>query len=206
MITYLILGAAYGFASAVQPGVFQTYIVSQGLLHGWRRVLPATCAPLLSDGPIIVAVLLFLTHVPLWFEHALQLIGGIFVLYLAYNAWGSWKGKRQHEKPTSATTHRTIIKAALVNLLNPAPYLGWSLVMGPLLIQAWNQAPMSGVGLIAGFYATMIAVEMAIVYLFVRAATQAPVVSRALIGVSIILLAGFGLYMIWIGASTMSSN
>jgi threonine/homoserine/homoserine lactone efflux protein len=56
MSTYLILGMAYAFAAAVQPGPLQTYLISQTLSHGWRRTLPAAFSPLIGDGPVIVLV------------------------------------------------------------------------------------------------------------------------------------------------------
>ena len=57
MYEYMILGITFAFAAAVQPGPLQTYIVSQTLTKGWKRTLPAMFAPVLSDGPIIILVL-----------------------------------------------------------------------------------------------------------------------------------------------------
>ena len=64
MLAYLLQGLGYGFAAAVQPGPFQTYVMSQALERGWRRALPAALAPLISDGPIIALTLLVLTRLP----------------------------------------------------------------------------------------------------------------------------------------------
>ena len=68
MLGYLILGITYAFTAAVQPGPFQTYLISQTLSNGWRSTLPAAIAPLLSDGPIIILVLLVLSRMPGWLE------------------------------------------------------------------------------------------------------------------------------------------
>ena len=59
MLKYLILGISFAFAAAVQPGPLQTYIISQTLKNGWRSTLPASFAPLLSDGPILILVVFF---------------------------------------------------------------------------------------------------------------------------------------------------
>ena len=64
MAAYLIFGAAYAFAAAVQPGPFLVYLISQALSAGWRRTLPMALAPLLSDGPVIILVLFVLSHLP----------------------------------------------------------------------------------------------------------------------------------------------
>jgi threonine/homoserine/homoserine lactone efflux protein len=66
MLIYLIQGVTFGFAAVVQPGPFQTYLMSQALNHGWRRTLPAALAPLISDGPIILLTLLVLSQTSLW--------------------------------------------------------------------------------------------------------------------------------------------
>ena len=58
MLGYIAQGLGYGFAAAVQPGPFQTYVLSQALNRGWRRALPMALAPLLSDAPIITLMLL----------------------------------------------------------------------------------------------------------------------------------------------------
>jgi len=36
MLQYLVLGATYAFAAAVQPGPLQAYVISQALAAGWR--------------------------------------------------------------------------------------------------------------------------------------------------------------------------
>lgn len=68
MWLYLLQGIGYGFAAAAQPDPFQTYLISQTLLKGWKRTLPAAFAPLVSDGPIIALCLLVLSRVPLWLQ------------------------------------------------------------------------------------------------------------------------------------------
>jgi hypothetical protein len=53
-----------------------------------------------------------------------------------------------------------------VNLFNHGPYLSWSLVMGPLLLQGWREAPGNGIVLVAGFYFTMLFSTAGIILLF----------------------------------------
>src|SRR4026208_2212653 len=81
---YILQGVVYGFSAAVQPGPFQTYLVSQALSKGWKRTLPAALAPLVSDGPIIAICLLVLSQVPIWFQRFLFMAGGVFVFFFSY--------------------------------------------------------------------------------------------------------------------------
>jgi threonine/homoserine/homoserine lactone efflux protein len=203
MTAYVLLGATYAFAAAVQPGPLQTYLISSTLTHGLRRTFPAVLAPLLSDVPIITLVLLVLTQVPPAAVSALRLAGGVFLLYLAYGAYAAC---RSYETPSTgqpAQAAQTLIRAATVNLLNPNPYLSWSLVLGPLLLQAWRTSPAHAVALIASFYATMIASTAVILVPFAGARTLGPRVGRTMVGISAVALAAFGLYQLWAGVASL---
>ena len=200
MAEYLLFGLTYGFAAAVQPGPFTAYLISRALTQGWRRTLPAIFAPLLSDGPIAVLVLLVLTRTPAGLVQWLHLLGGAFVLYLAYGAWRAW---RDYDAPaaTPARTERSFLEAATVNLLNPNAYLGWSLVLGPRLLEGWHETPAHGIAVVASFYATMLAGFAGIVLLFHLSRGAGPRITRVLVGASALALAGFGAYQLWLGTA-----
>ena len=200
MLPYLILGATYAFAAAVQPGPYQTYLISQALSHGWRRTLPAALAPLLSDVPIILLVVFVLSRLPFALAEALRCAGGVFLLYLAWRAFRTWRAYRLAAEDSAATARRSLLSAALVNLLNPNPYLGWSLVMGPLLLKGWRETPAHGIALLVAFYGTMVVASMGIIALFAGARSLGPRVARGLVGISAVALACFGGWQLWSGA------
>jgi threonine/homoserine/homoserine lactone efflux protein len=193
----------YAFAAAVQPGPFLTYLISQTLTNGWPRTVPGAFAPLLSDIPIIALVLLVLSRMPAWLVQLLQLAGGVFLLYLAFGAYKTWRTFNTGKPVGNNTIHQTVLKAALVNLLNPSPYIGWSLVMGPLLLKGWREAPANGIALIAGFYSILILVTLAIMLIFSVARKSGPRINRSLGGLSAIALSIFRLYEIWLGISSI---
>ena len=188
MAIYLILGITFGFAAAVQPGPLQTFIISRTLNSGWRYTLLSAFAPLISDAPIVILVLLILNRVPIWVENVLHFAGGFFVLFLAWGAFKSFKNYALNQKALLQATRQNFIKAVTVNLLNPNPYLGWSLVMGPLLLKGWRESPGNGIGLVVGFYCTMILTTIGIIFLFSAVRRFGPKVSRVLIGISVIAL------------------
>lgn len=190
----------YAFAAAVQPGPLQSYLISQTLRKGWQRTLPAACAPLISDGPIIVVVIFLLSRVPAGMINILQFAGGMFLLYLAIDAWKAWKNFDSENMIHSASSRKTILQAVLVNFLNPGPYLGWSLVMGPLLLKGWRETYLNGIVLLLGFYTTMVLSQIGIVLIFARAGKLGPQVNRVFIGLSAVGLVCFGIYELWSGA------
>jgi threonine/homoserine/homoserine lactone efflux protein len=201
MPPYVLLGATYAFAAAVQPGPFQTYLISSTLTRGWRRTLPGVFAPILSDIPIVSLVLLVLTQVPPSVVNVLRLTGGLFLLYLACRALAAY---REYEPPQAgppAHATRTVLEAAFVNLLNPNPYLSWALILGPLLLEAWRAAPAYGIALLVSFYVTMMASTAVILLPFAGARALGPRVARAMVGASALALGAFGLYQLWVGAA-----
>jgi threonine/homoserine/homoserine lactone efflux protein len=195
MLYYFIFGITYAFACVVQPGPFQAFLFSQSITNGWRRTIPLVFAPLISDLPVIIFVLLVLTNVPPEVLWLLQCFGGIYLLYLAFIAFRSWYAFDMEMKQ-KISPRQNILNAALVNFLNPNPYLGWSLVMGPLLIKGWQLHPANGIVLLAGFYGSMIIYSIGMIVLFAAARNLGPKVSRIAIGISVIALAVFGLYQL----------
>ena len=212
MWIYLLQGIGYGLIAASQPGPFQTYLISQTLTRGWKRTLPAALAPLISDGPIILICILMLSQVPAWLQGFLYIAGGLFILYLAYGTYKAWKsfdaqaavrdGAPQEcfakDGVTSITQH-SVLKAALMNALNPNPYIFWTLVTGPILLIGWRDTPVNGIGFLAGFYGTLIGSLAAIILVFGTAARLGPKVNRVLLGISAIALFCFGVYQLWLG-------
>ena len=199
MLSYLIFGIVYAFAAAVQPGPLQTYIISQTLRKGWRSTLPTAFAPVISDGPILILVLFLLSTIPDNFIVILRIGGGLFLLYLGYRAFKSWQEFDADETISNESSQQTLFKAVFINLLNPAPYLGWSLIMGPLFLEGWRIEPSYGIALIIGFYLTMILTLAGIIILFGFARKLGPKVSKILLGISAIILFGFGIYQLWLG-------
>jgi threonine/homoserine/homoserine lactone efflux protein len=199
MWLYILQGIGYGFAAAVQPGPFQTYLISQTLAKGWQRTLPAAFAPLFSDGPIITLCLLVLSQVPLWLQRFLYIAGGLFVLYLTYGAYRAWKNFEPNPPLSETRTQQSLLKAALINTLSPGPYIFWSLVTGPILLSGWRETPIYGVGFLASFYTAMILGLTAFIWGFGAARQLGPKINRALLGISAIALFCFGLYQLWLG-------
>ena len=195
MLSYILFGSGYAFAAAIQPGPLQAYLLSSVAQRGWKRTLPAALSPLLSDGPIILIVLLVLTRLPDSVARVLQAAGGLLLLYFAWSSYREWKTSR----PASGSDDkrpapRTLFEAAGVNLLNPNPWLGWSLVLGPALLSAWHKSPASAAALLVSFYGVIVSMTALIILLFGTSRFLSPRLQHTLILVSAILLGALGLY------------
>lgn len=199
MIPYLVQGVGYGFVGAAQPGPFQAYIISQALRLGWRRTLSAAFAPLISDAPIILLVLLVLSQVPPFMQRFLHIASGLFLAFLAWRAWSSWRRHRPDVPVSTASSDRTLLKAVMMNLLSPGPYIYWSLVAGPSLLTGWHNTPVCGIGFLVGFYCALVGTLVAIIIAFGTAQRFGPRLTHALVGLSIVALVCFSFYQLWLG-------
>jgi hypothetical protein len=98
-----------------------------------------------------------------------------------------------------------VLKAATMNAISPGPYLFWGLVGAPILLDAWRQAPALGIAFLLGFYVTIVASLAGIILLFGTARHLGPRVTRALLGISVLALLGFGLYQLWLSLQPLST-
>jgi threonine/homoserine/homoserine lactone efflux protein len=91
---------------------------------------------------------------------------------------------------------RTLFQAALVNILNPNPYLGWAFVLGPSAVTAWHQRPADAVALIASFYGTMVVMLSLFIMLVGTVRFLGPRGRHGLLAISALILALLGAYLL----------
>ena len=194
MLEFILFGSGYAFAAGVQPGPLQAFLLSRVAEIGWRRALPATLAPLVSDGPIALLVLLVLKRLPEGMSWFLQAAGGLLLLYLAVSAFRQWRKQYGGVSDSGIPAARTLLQAAAVNILNPNPYLGWSLVLGPKALSAWGLNPGYAAALIVAFYATMTATLALTIVFFGATRFLGHRGRRTLLLLSAVTLAALGLY------------
>jgi threonine/homoserine/homoserine lactone efflux protein len=195
IIAFFIQGAGLAIPAATSPGPFQTLLLSETLIGGFRRSAPIAFAPLITDAPIIVLMLFILKQLPPIAINVLNLAGGLFVLYIA---WGTFKQWRTNEsQPIAAAEDRvsarvSLRKGVMLNFLNPNPYLYWGLVTGPILIGALNQSAAYGVAFLIGFYGMFVSVMLILAAIFHQARRLDQRLVRSMLLLSIVILIIFG--------------
>jgi threonine/homoserine/homoserine lactone efflux protein len=194
VLEYLLLGGGFALAAAAQPGPLQAFLLSQVAERGWRHTLPAALSPLLSDGPIAVLAVFVLGRLPEALGRALEAAGGLLLLYLAWSAFREWRREAAVRAEERGAPPRTLLQATAVNILNPNPYLGWTLVLGPAVVAAWRQQPAAAIALVVSFYATMVVALAATIVLFGTTGLLGPRGRRLLVLASAITLAALGAY------------
>ncbi len=196
MFSNILIGISVALSASLQPGPLQAFYLAKVSHNGWQKTLPAAFAPLLSDGPIALVSILLVNILPVTFRDWLQLAGGIMLLYFAWSAYKNWKKIQEPDLQSDGSAPQTIFQAALVNVLNPAPYLGWSLIMGPAVLSAWAKGPAIAAALLISFYFTLISTSMVLIYLIGRTVLISPGVRRTFNLVSTVLLTGLGIFFL----------
>ena len=194
LLTYILKAAAIGFSAGVTPGPLQAVFLSYAVKGGWKRALPAAFAPLVSDGPVILLVMLVLTNVPERFIRVLQIGGSAFLLYLAWESFKAYRSYRAIEVTLATNGWRTLCKATAMNLLAPGPWLFWSLINGPNLAEIWELSHLWSAVYLISFYSVFIISNIILILLFSSMRRMGEHVRKGLLLVSAIILAGFAVY------------
>lgn len=196
---FILQGAALGFSAAATPGSLQTLLISETLLGGFKRGARITLAPLITDAPIILAVLFILNQVSPVVLRVLSIAGGLFVLYLAWGLLKQWRSGAQVKTSVEGAQPigwKGLWRAAIVNWLNPNPYIFWTLVGGPTLIAALNQSVAYGVAFLMGMYGVFVGSMLIIAAVFHQARRFGPRIVRGLLLISIGILVIFGVLLL----------
>jgi threonine/homoserine/homoserine lactone efflux protein len=199
-------GIAMGLYATAFPGPFQAFLLSQTLRIGWRRTLPAAFGPLFSDGPVITVVLLLLARLPLWTLDGLRTAGGLFLLFLAWGAFSAVRQVNIDARPPTAEGRESLVKAVLMNLLNPNIYIFWSTIGGPIVLEGWKTSAAHGWSFIAGMYGAMIPATAALIVLFGATGRLAGRGRKWLQITLAVLMVAIGTYQIWQGVGGLLSH
>jgi len=167
----LLLGAALGLAAGISPGPLLALVVTSTLHRGLGAGLRVAVAPLLTDLPIILLALLVLRELPAGLLRGVSLAGAAFVLYLGIDTLRTARSpiEVETEPPTSRAD---LWRGALVNFLNPHPWLFWVTVGGPWVIGAWRRSRWEPVLYFAGFYLLIVGSKMIIAWLTAQGRTR----------------------------------
>jgi len=191
-LSLFLQGSALGISAGAAPGPMQAYLISETLSGGWRRSLPLIFVPIISDIPIVILTTFVLKQFPNEILRAISVMGGFFVLYLAWGFWKQWKRVPANRSSSPEVQRRSFGKAVAMNLLNPNPYIFWAFVSGPILISSLEQSWMYALAFLIGFYGVFMITMVIFIALFNQTRKLGPKVVRGIQIISIIILVIFG--------------
>lgn len=154
LIDYLAKGTLLGIASGFSPGPLTVLVIAETLRHGLRSGIQVSIAPLLTDIPIILLVMLV-------FDRALRypqvfgivsLAGGLFLLWLGYSSIRT----RGLEIDGGDIVPHSIRKGIAINLLNPNPYVFWVSVGTPTIWLALETSWTHAAAFLGSFFLSIV--------------------------------------------------
>lgn len=197
----------FGLSAFAMPGPLQAFLINNSLRYGWKRSIWMVLAPLVIDPPLIVLFLFahqtLLQILPIM-ENIIYLLGGVFILYLA---WGAWQDLRTDvttsglasDEASNMSGFQVFTRALGLNVFSPGPYLFWGTVLIPLLQTALDASAFHAVSFLLAFYGTFLGgwVVLAVVLSSLRQLDDR--FMRGLLWVTFGLLVFFGFQFLWRG-------
>lgn len=161
------IGIGLGLAAGFSPGPLLTLVITSSLERGLGAGLRVAVAPLITDVPIILLALLVLRNLPDIWLTGIGLLGGGLVVYLGV------KNLRLQDPGTSEDRAQggdslDLVRGALVNLLNPHPWVFWVTVQGPIFLSGWRRNRWAGLAFVAAFYIAIVGSKIAVAWLVAR--------------------------------------
>lgn len=181
-------GALLAISIAAPPGPVTTIMANCAMRGRVRESLLMAAGAILGDmvwlGLAIIGVIAFLDHRP----HAVGILGLVGAALLLWMAWRTWQTR--HAGLQTGATPGSMKLGIFTTVTSPFSFAWW-LANGSLLYTAWGWPG------IATFFVTGSLYAAAFTYVFRWVGRKALSAIVWVAYVSVVMLAGFGLYVGW---------
>ena len=164
----LVLGLTLGLAAGISPGPMLVLVIVQTLRAGWKAGVVTALTPLVSDAVVIAATLLVLNWLPGWVLPALGMLGGGYVIWIAWETWRAAAQPITADGAEPLTAGAALRRGLAVNLSSLHPWLTWGTVLGPLVLATAADGLGLAVLFVAGFYLMLVGSKVLLALLVAR--------------------------------------
>jgi threonine/homoserine/homoserine lactone efflux protein len=158
LVPFALAGAALGLSAGFSPGPLLSLVLSQTLTHGPREGVKVALAPLITDAPILLAAWLVLSR----FSGSPTVLGVVALIgagLLGCYGYECFKASPP-DAGSPAEVPRSLVRGILANFANPHPYLFWTAVGVPMLLDAAKTGPSAVVCFLTVFYAAIVGAKV----------------------------------------------
>jgi threonine/homoserine/homoserine lactone efflux protein len=157
---------------------------------------------LITDLPIILLSILFVDLLPPGALRWLGTAGGLVIIWMAVEILRAAPTAALPTTPTgSVDPRRQLWRGALVNALNPHPYLFWATVGAPALVTGWRVSPWHVLAFLLPFYALLLGSKMLVAWLVSHRAGRLTLIwyrrVLAACGLLLLVMAGWLVWQAW---------
>lgn len=129
----LALGLTLGLGAGLAPGPLLAVVIRATLEGGFGAGARVALGPLITDLPIIAVAVVLASRLPEEALAALGVAGGLFLLWLGADALRDLPAPIEAAAGAVDPAAGSLRRGALVNLLNPHPWVFWVTVGVPIL-------------------------------------------------------------------------
>ncbi|MFU2210920.1 LysE family transporter [Solidesulfovibrio sp. C21] len=149
-----LAAAALGLSAGLSPGPLLSLVLTQTLTHGPAEGVKVGLAPLITDAPIIIGAWLAVSA-----AHGAPTVLGLLslagaCLLVRYGIECLQAPPPNAGKPDTAP--KSLWRGVAANFTNPHPYLFWTTVGVPMLIEAARSGTAAVVTFLGVFYAAIV--------------------------------------------------
>ncbi len=159
-LPFLASGLLLGLSGGLTPGPITTLVITHTLRHNFGEGVKIAIAPLLTDLPVILLTLFVFSRLA-----EIDVVLGIIALvgagYLFCLARATFAAPPL-EETSKVEEPRSIRVGLIANLLNPNPYLFWSLVGAPTLYRALETSLLATTLFMVGMYTCLVGGKIAV--------------------------------------------
>lgn len=158
-LAFAAAGAAMGLSAGFAPGPLLTLVLSQTLTHGPAEGVKVALAPLVTDAPIVLAAWLLLSR----FSGSPTVLGVLSLAGACLLVRYGWDclAAPPPDAAAPARAPRSLLRGVAANFANAHPYLFWTAVGVPMLLDAAKTGPQAVVVFLAVFYAAIVGAKTA---------------------------------------------
>lgn len=153
-----MLGVTLGLGAGVAPGPLLAVVIRSTLEGGFRAGARVALGPLVTDLPIIAVAVLLASALPDVALAALAVAGGVFLLWLGADALRDVPEVVEASAGAGAPGG-SLRRGAVVNLLNPHPWVFWITVGVPIL---GDGSAADAVLFLVPFYAMLVGAKLVV--------------------------------------------
>mgnify|MGYP001112907730 CR=1 FL=1 len=157
---FLFSGMVFGLAAGISPGPLIALVFSETIKYGKKEGFKIAFAPLITDLPIILFVLLILSRLTKYdlVLGVITLFGAVYLIYLGVENLRVKINKFEVKLEKRGALKRGII----ANFLSPHPYLFWLFIGGPMVLKSLNMHVFATILFILGFYSLLVGSKIGI--------------------------------------------